>query len=375
MISRILAFSIQRRWLVVLFSLAAMVLGAWSLTRLPIDAVPDITNKQVQVNTTAPALSPAEIEKQVTFRIETALAGIPGLENTRSLSRNGFSQVTAVFAEKTDIYFARQQVSERLIELRAELAARRRAEDGADLHRASAKSICGPSTMRRAHRLRQDSRGNRQMARISPPRPALATRNRAGGVSADSSGLDHPTAAQRRPGRRWVDSIGGYVKQYQVQPDPFKLIALGLSFGDIVQALEANNAQPGREHHRAQRRRHCGPDRRPARKYRRHRRRSWSRHAAPFRFASATSQPSRSAANCEPAAPAKTGMRSWSARRLMLIGGNSRTVATAVDAKLKEIRRTLPAGIEVKDRAQPDRAGRRHHRRPSPPTLAKARCW
>jgi cobalt-zinc-cadmium resistance protein CzcA len=119
MISRILAFSIQRRWLVVLFSLGAIVLGAWSLTRLPIDAVPDITNKQVQVNTTAPALSPAEIEKQVTIRIETALAGIPGLESTRSLSRNGFSQVTAIFKEKTDIYFARQQVSERLVQLRA----------------------------------------------------------------------------------------------------------------------------------------------------------------------------------------------------------------------------------------------------------------
>ena len=91
------------------------------MIRLPIDAVPDITNKQVQVNTTAFALSPVEIEKQVTFRIETALAGIPGLEGTRSISRNGFSQVTAVFTEKTDIYFARQQVSERLLELRSNL--------------------------------------------------------------------------------------------------------------------------------------------------------------------------------------------------------------------------------------------------------------
>ena len=95
--------------------------ACWSLIRLPIDAVPDITNKQVQVNTTAFALSPVEIEKQVTFRIETALAGIPGLENTRSISRNGFSQVTAVFTEKTDIYFARQQVGERLLELRPNL--------------------------------------------------------------------------------------------------------------------------------------------------------------------------------------------------------------------------------------------------------------
>ncbi len=121
MINHILAFSIRHRWLVVMSSLAVAVLGGWSLNRLPIDAVPDITNKQVQVNTTAPALSPTEIEKQVTLRIETALAGIPGLESTRSLSRNGFSQVTAIFAERTDIYFARQQISERLIELRAGL--------------------------------------------------------------------------------------------------------------------------------------------------------------------------------------------------------------------------------------------------------------
>src|SRR6202051_4230911 len=87
MISRILALSIRRRWVVVVATVCVVVLGLWSLTRLPIDAVPDITNKQVQVNTTAPALSPAEIEKQVTLRIETALAGIPGLESTRSLSR------------------------------------------------------------------------------------------------------------------------------------------------------------------------------------------------------------------------------------------------------------------------------------------------
>jgi heavy metal efflux system protein len=102
MISRILALSIQYRWVVVLLSVGAVALGLWSLVRLPIDAVPDITNKQVQVNTTAFALSPVEIEKQVTFRIETALAGIPGLESTRSISRNGFSQVTAVFTEKTE---------------------------------------------------------------------------------------------------------------------------------------------------------------------------------------------------------------------------------------------------------------------------------
>ena len=121
MISGIIDFSIRRRWLIVLACLAASVLGVWSLGHVPIDAVPDITNNQVQINTFAPALSPVEIEKQVTFRIETALAGTPGLEYTRSLSRNGFSQVTAVFSERTNIYFARQQINERLLELRPSL--------------------------------------------------------------------------------------------------------------------------------------------------------------------------------------------------------------------------------------------------------------
>src|SRR3989442_8003046 len=110
MIERIIDFSVRRRWLVLLITLAAATSGVWSLTKLPIDAVPDVTNVQVQINAVAPALSPVEIERQVTFLLETALAGTPGLESTRSFSRNGFAQVTAVFTDKTDIYFARQQV-------------------------------------------------------------------------------------------------------------------------------------------------------------------------------------------------------------------------------------------------------------------------
>ena len=136
MISRIIDFSIRQRWFVVVAALVACALGTWALARIPIDAVPDITNNQVQINTLAPALSPVEIEKQVTFRIETALAGTPGLEYTRSLSRNAFSQVTAVFGEKTNIYFARQQINERLLEIRRRPSAWRRAEDRTGVHRA-----------------------------------------------------------------------------------------------------------------------------------------------------------------------------------------------------------------------------------------------
>src|SRR5678810_672543 len=123
MLERILKFSIHHRFLVVMLAVAVAGLGVYSLQRLPIDAVPDITNNQVQINTVYPALSPVEVEKQITFPIETALAGIPGLQTPRSLSRNGFSQVTAVFEDDVDIYFARQQVNERLGEAKESLPA------------------------------------------------------------------------------------------------------------------------------------------------------------------------------------------------------------------------------------------------------------
>src|SRR3984893_12366577 len=121
MIARVLSFSVQQRWLVALLTLAAAAFGGWSMNKLPIDAVPDITNNQVQINTIAPALSPNDIEKQVTYPLETALAGIAGLEYTRSFSRNGFSQVTDVFSDRTDVYFARQQIGERLNEAQGPL--------------------------------------------------------------------------------------------------------------------------------------------------------------------------------------------------------------------------------------------------------------
>ena len=114
MIANLMALSVRARWTVLALFLVIAGLGVWQLSKLPIDAVPDITTKQVQINTVDPRLSPVEIEKLVTYPVEIALAGIPGLETTRSISRNGFSQVTAIFSESTDLYFARQQVGERL---------------------------------------------------------------------------------------------------------------------------------------------------------------------------------------------------------------------------------------------------------------------
>ena len=101
--------------------MALIAVGAWSFTRLPIDATPDITNVQVQINTAAPGYSPLETEQRITFAIETAMAGLPGLKQTRSLSRSGLSQVTVIFDDGTDIFFARQLVNERLQVAREQL--------------------------------------------------------------------------------------------------------------------------------------------------------------------------------------------------------------------------------------------------------------
>jgi cobalt-zinc-cadmium resistance protein CzcA len=123
MFERIIRFAIAQRWLVMLATLALVGLGIYNYQRLPIDAVPDITNVQVQINTSAPGYSPLETEQRVTFPIETVMAGLPGLEQTRSLSRYGLSQVTVVFKDGTDIYFARQLVNERMQQARDALPA------------------------------------------------------------------------------------------------------------------------------------------------------------------------------------------------------------------------------------------------------------
>src|SRR5215216_1882420 len=245
---RILAFSVRRRWLVLLLTVVAAISGAWSMTKLPIDAVPDVTNVQVQVNALAPALSPIEIEKQVTFPIETALAGIPGLEATRSFSRNGFAQVTAIFADRTDIYFARQQVTERLTEVKAALPP-------------AVEVKMGPI-----------STGLGEIywwaVEYAPPGEDVPVRDGKPGWQSDGSYLtpegerlsdefqrtvylrtvqDWIIRPQMKtvPGVAGADAIGGYVKQFHVQPDPARLMGYGLSFSQLVHAIEANNVSRG----------------------------------------------------------------------------------------------------------------------------------
>ncbi|EKS40024.1 efflux RND transporter permease subunit [Afipia clevelandensis] len=344
MISRILDLSIRHRWLVLLLSLGVVAAGAWSLARLPVDAVPDITNKQVQINTFAPALSPVEIEKQVTFRIETALAGIAGLQTTRSLSRNGFSQVTAIFSENIDIYFARQQIGERLTDVRASLPPGTEPRLGPistglgeiymwtvslDPHFSGGRSgwqTDGSFRTAEGEVLRNDIERGAYLRTVQDwiIRPQIKT----------------------VPDVAGVDSIGGYIKQYQVKPDPAKLISLGLSFSDVVRAIEANNISRGastidrngegiavRTGGRLEKLADIGDVT------------VITRGAVPIRV--------RDVADVSIGGEIRTGSASRDGREvvvgtaLMLIGSNSRTVSAAVDARIADIRRTLPAGVTI----------------------------
>jgi cobalt-zinc-cadmium resistance protein CzcA len=338
MISRILVLAIQHRWIVVVFAVIAVVLGAWSLAQLPIDAVPDITNKQVQVNTVAPALSPAEIERQVTLRIETALTGIAGLQNTRSISRNGFSQVTAVFTERTDIYFARQQVNERLIELRPNLP------PGVDPKMGPISTGLGEIYMWTV-----DFAPNVLNAAeyVTPEGERLTTEVERGGYLRTVQDWIIRPQIKGVPGVAGIDSIGGYIKQYHVHPDTAKLIALGLSFADVVKSIEANNVSRGaniierngegiavRTGGRLETLADVGEVV------------VSTRGAVPVRV--------RDVASLDIGGEIRTGSASENGHEvvvgtaLMLVGSNSRTVANTVDARLDQVRRTLPAGIEVK---------------------------
>lgn len=240
--------SVRFRWFVVLAVAIVCSVGLFELTRLPIDAVPDITNRQVQITTVAPALAPEQMERQVTYPLETALAGIPGLTSTRSLSRNGFSQITAIFTEQTDIYFARQQVAERLAQAREQLP------EGVEPGMSPVTTGLGEVLM-----------WTIDYAPFSARTTATAGQPgwQAGGVYLTPEGERLTTPQQRAtylrtvqdwivapqmrttPGLAGVDTIGGYVKEYAVRPDVARLSSYGLGMGDLVQALERANTQSG----------------------------------------------------------------------------------------------------------------------------------
>ena len=221
----IVRFSIRHRWLMLVLTLAMAGVGAWSFSHLPIDATPDITNVQVQINTQAPGYSPLESEQRITYPIETALAGLPRLDYTRSLSRYGLSQVTVVFEDGTDLYFARQQVAERLQQIRSRLPAGLEPE-------------MGPIST---------GLGEIFMYTVD----AAPDARKPDGTAWTSTDLrtlqDWVIRPQMRntPGVTEVNTLGGYARQIHITPDPSKLVALGFTLQDVVDAVAANNQNMG----------------------------------------------------------------------------------------------------------------------------------
>ncbi len=224
MISRLLQFAIDQRWLILLLAIGVAALGVYDFTRLPIDAVPDITNKQVQINTAVTGLSPIEIEKQITFPIEWAMQGIPGVEQIRSISFYGVSQVTVIFDDGVDIYRARQLVSERLAEAKESLPP------------GVGTPFMGPiwTGLGEIYFWSVDAGGPKPDGTPYTPMDLKTIQ-------------EWVIKPQLRsvPGITEINTIGGYEKQFHVRPDPMKLIAYGISFRDVMEALAANNMNVG----------------------------------------------------------------------------------------------------------------------------------
>ncbi len=225
MLERILKFSIKQRWLVMFAVTAVALLGFYNYQRLPIDAVPDITNVQVQINTEAPGFSPLEAEQRITFPVETAMAGLPALDYTRSLSRYGLSQVTVVFKDGTDIYFARQLITERLREVMSKLPS------GLEPELGPIATGLGEIYM---FTVQNDTASTNKDARSYSPEELRTVQ-------------DWIVKPQLRgvPGVVEVNTIGGYVRQYHVTPNPERLLAYGLTFRDLMEALARNNSNVG----------------------------------------------------------------------------------------------------------------------------------
>ena len=225
MLERILRISIHQRGLILLAVLVMAALGIYNYQRLPIDAVPDITNIQVQINTPATGYSPIEAEQRVTFPIEMAMAGLPNLEYTRSISRYGLSQVTVIFKDGTDIYLVRQLVNQRIQEARSRLPV-------------GIVPTMGPIST---------GLGEIFMWTVNADKGA----RKPDGAAYNSTDLREIQDWVIKPRLRTVkgvtevNSIGGFVKQFHVAPYPEKLISLGLTLQDVIAALERNNLNVG----------------------------------------------------------------------------------------------------------------------------------
>jgi len=324
MIDAILHFSIRQRWLVLLAALGIAALGAWNFTRLPIDAVPDITNVQVQINTRAPGYSPLETEQRITFPVETAMGGLPKLQYTRSVSRYGLSQVTVVFNDGTDIYFARQLVNERIQQVKDQLPP-------------GVETAMGPIST---------GLGEIYLYTVEAKPGARAP----GGGDYTPADLrtiqDWIIKPQLRnvPGVIEVNSIGGFERQFHVLPDPGRLMAYRLGFRDVMTALAANNANIGAGY--IERNGEQYLVRAPGQVANLDEIRDiviGSRGGIPVRIRDVAEV--REGHDLRTGAATLDGNETVLGTAMLLIGENSRTVAQRVAAKLDEIASSLPEGV------------------------------
>ena len=326
MFERIIRFAIEQRWLVLLAVLGMAALGVFSYQRLPIDAVPDITNVQVQINTEAPGYSPLESEQRISYPIETVMAGLPGLQQTRSLSRYGLSQVTVVFEDGTDIYFARQLVNERI------QAAREQLPPGLTPAMGPISTGLGEIYMWTVEA--------KEGARKPDGSPYTPTDLR--------EIQDWIIKPQLRtvPGVTEINSIGGHAKEFEVAPIPEKLSAHGLTIAHIVSALERNNTNVGAGY--IERRGEQYLIRAPGQLESLDDIRNvilGNTDGVPTRV--------RDVAEVGLGRELRTGAATENGREVvlgtvfMLIGENSRAVSQAVDRRMVDVNRSLPAGVQA----------------------------
>lgn len=324
MLERIIQLSIRQRFAVLAAVILLAALGIYNFGRLKIDAVPDITNVQVQINTSAPGFSPLEAEQRITFPVETAIAGLPGLDYTRSVSRYGLSQVTVVFEDGTDIFFARQLVNERLQSVRSSLPE-------------TVEPELGPIAT---------GLGEIFMYTIEAE---------PGAVKADGSRYtpqdlrtlhDWVVRPQLRnvPGVTEVNSVGGYRKQYVVAPVPTRLAGFGLTVEDVIEALESNNANVG-----------AGYVERSGSQYlirvpgQAEDQGDLSgiivawREGVPVRIADVADVSIGS--EIRDGAATKDGQEVVLGTIYMLVGENARDVSVAVAERMEEVNRSLPGGV------------------------------
>lgn len=324
MFERLIQFAIEQRIIVLLAVLLMAGVGIASYQKLPIDAVPDITNVQVQINSAAAGFSPLETEQRITFPIETAMAGLPGLQQTRSLSRSGLSQVTVIFKDGTDLFFARQLVNERLQVARGQLP------DGIETAMGPISTGLGEIFLWTVEA--EDG------ARKEDGTPYTPT-----DLRVIQDWIIKPQL-RNVPGVAEINTIGGFAKEYQIAPDPKRLAAYNLTLNDLVTALERNNANVG-----------AGYIERSGEQL---------LIRAPGQVASiddianiviTTSDGTpirvRNVAQVDIGRELRTGAATENGREVvlgtvfMLIGENSRSVSQAVAKKLEEINRSLPEGV------------------------------